>query len=186
MKIEAFSTPLYIFHNDNNDEIKSIVEEYYRKNKDESSIPDSWNCQLFTTFGTKKFPSDCLQKLIHLFKQFQRELGIYGYMSFSEVWLNCYESINWQEKHMHLPSKWSGVYYTIFDEEEHSPTHFYSPNEKLIAINPSCGIDTLIPKVKEGDMIIFPSWLEHAAPLNKSSKLRATISFNFYFDNELT
>ena len=107
-------------------------------------------------------------------------------MTFEDLWLNCYETMNWQEKHMHLPSKWSGVYYAIFDEEEHSPTHFYSPNEKLIAINPSCGIDTLIPKVKEGDMIIFPSWLEHAAPLNKSSKLRATISFNFYFDNELT
>ena len=79
---------------------------------------------------------------------------------------------------MHLPSKWSGVYYAIFDEEEHSPTHFYSPNEKLIAINPSCGIDTLIPKVKEGDMIIFPSWLEHYVSPNMSEDKRISISFN--------
>ena len=186
MKIEAFPTPIYILHNNNNDEIKSIVEEYYRKNKSKSSTPDTWNCQLFTTFGTKNFPNDCLHKLTHIFNQFQRELGIYGSMTFSELWLNCYESINWQEKHIHLPSKWSGVYYAIFDEEQHSPTHFYNPNEKLITTNPSSGNITLEPKVKEGDMIIFPSWLEHAAPLNKSSKLRATISFNFYFDNELT
>ena len=92
--------------------------------------------------------------------------------------------VNWQEKHMHLPSKWSGVYYPIFDEEEHSPTLFYNPNEKLLASNRFVGMNALEPKIKEGDMIIFPSWLEHAAPLNKSSKLRATISFNFFFDHE--
>ena len=184
MKIEAFPTPIYILHNNNNDEIKSIVEEYYRKNKSESSKPESWNCQLFTTFGTKDFPNDCLQKLIPLFKQFQRELGLYGDMTFEDLWLNCYETMNWQEKHMHLPSKWSGVYYPIFDEEEHSPTLFYNPNEKLLASNRFVGMNALEPKIKEGDMIIFPSWLEHAAPLNKSSKLRATISFNFFFDHE--
>ena len=183
MKIEAFPTPIYILHNNNNDEIKSIVEKYYQDNKSKSRTPNTWNCQLFTTFGTKKFPNDCLQKFTYLFNQFQRELGTYGNMTFSELWLNCYESMNWQEKHMHLPSKWSGVYYAIFDEEEHSPTHFYNPNEKLLASNNFSGQIALEPKVKEGDMIIFPSWLEHAAPLNKSSKLRATISFNFYFDN---
>ena len=34
-------------------------------------------------------------------------------------------------------------------------------------------------------MIIFPSWLEHAAPLNKSSKKRSTISFNFFIEEEI-
>tara|TARA_B100001989_G_scaffold231370_1_gene190017 strand:- start:457 stop:1017 length:561 start_codon:yes stop_codon:yes gene_type:complete len=186
MKIEAFPTSIYILHNNNNNEIKSIVEEYYRKNKSKSSTPDTWNCQLFTTFGTKNFPNDSLQKLTHLFNQFQRESQMYGNMTFTDLWLNCYETINWQEKHMHLPSKWSGVYYAIFDEEEHSPTHFYNPNEKLIASNHPSAMNSLAPKVKEGDMVIFPSWLDHAAPLNKSSKLRATISFNFFFDNEPT
>ena len=33
MKIEAFPTPIYILHNNNNDEIKSIVEKYYQDNK---------------------------------------------------------------------------------------------------------------------------------------------------------
>ena len=34
-------------------------------------------------------------------------------------------------------------------------------------------------------MIIFPSWLEHAAPMNKSSKMRSTISFNFFIEEEI-
>ena len=33
MKIDAFPTSIYILHNNDNDEIKSLVEEYYRKNK---------------------------------------------------------------------------------------------------------------------------------------------------------
>ena len=37
----------------------------------------------------------------------------------------------------------------------------------------------------EGDVIIFPAWLEHSAPLNKSSKLRSTISFNFVISDEV-
>ena len=65
MKIEAFPTPIYILHNNNNDEIKSIVEKYYQDNKSKSSTPNTWNCQLFTTFGTKKFPNDCLQKFTY-------------------------------------------------------------------------------------------------------------------------
>ena len=183
MKIDAFSTPIYILHNDNNDEIKSLVEEYYIENKFKSTKPDKWNCQLFTTFGTTNFPTDCLEKLNDTFIEFQKELKKFGNMKFTMLWLNCYESMNWQERHQHSPGQWSGIYYAIFDSKEHSPTHFYHPNENLLASN---GIDsnaTLEPKIQEGDMIIFPSWLEHAAPLNKSSKLRATISFNFYFDN---
>ena len=32
--------------------------------------------------------------------------------------------------------------------------------------------------IKEGDLIIFPSWLEHVVPQNKSNELRITVSFN--------
>jgi len=185
MKIDAFSTPIFIFHNDNNDEIKSLVKEYYRKNKFNSTKPDNWNCELFTTFGTTNFPSDCLEKLNNTFIQFQKELQKFGNMKFTELWLNCYESMNWQERHQHCPGHWSGVYYAIFDSKEHSPTHFYHPIQNLLESNGICSMSTLEPKIQEGDVIIFPSWLEHAVSVNKSSKLRATISFNFHFD-ELT
>tara|TARA_B100000161_G_scaffold59623_1_gene39537 strand:- start:335 stop:889 length:555 start_codon:yes stop_codon:yes gene_type:complete len=182
MKIEAFSTPIYVIHNDDNVEIKSIVKEYYKKYRLKSSTPDKWNCQLFTTFGTTNFPTDCLQKLTNTFNQFQIESQKFGNMRFTELWLNCYKKMNWQERHTHSPGQWSGVYYAIFDPKEHSPTLFYHPNENLLASNGIVSQATLYPKVKEGDMVIFPSWLEHAAPVNKSSKLRATISFNFLFD----
>ena len=39
-------------------------------------------------------------------------------------------------------------------------------------------METFQPKVKEGDMILFPSSLLHEAPLNKSDKRRTIISYN--------
>ena len=184
MKVEAFPTLLYRYHIDDNDAIKARVEEYYKENKFQTDVPDQWNCDLFTSYGSGKFPiGECLDAFTPTLDEFQTEAQCYGSMILTDLWMNVYETKHWQEKHIHSPGQWSGIYYAIFDSKEHSPTHFYHPNENLLASN---GIDsnaTLEPKIQEGDMIIFPSWLEHAAPLNKSSKLRATISFNFYFDN---
>ena len=86
------------------------------------------------------------------------------------------------QEHMYEMSKeMEGTILFFPSQLLHTVYPFYNCEEDRISIS---GNITLEPKVKEGDMIIFPSWLEHAAPLNKSSKLRATISFNFFFDNE--
>ena len=118
------------------------------------------------------------------FDEFQTESKSYGNMILTDMWLNVYESSHWQEKHIHSPGQWSGVYYVEFDPNDHKATNFYHPNETLLASN---GIqqNTLVPWVQEGDMIIFPSWLEHAAPMNNSSKRRSTISFNFFIEEEI-
>ena len=105
-------------------------------------------------------------------------------MILTDLWMNVYETKHWQEKHIHSPGQWSGVYYVHFDPNEHKATNFYHPNETLLA---TAGVtqNTLVPWVQEGDMIIFPSWLEHAAPMNKSSVKRSTISFNFFIEEEI-
>ena len=69
------------------------------------------------------------------------------------------------------------------DPNEHHGTNFHDPNENLKAYSGQLD-NTITPWVNEGDLIIFPSWMTHSAPLNKSSKLRATISFNFFIDSE--
>jgi ectoine hydroxylase-related dioxygenase (phytanoyl-CoA dioxygenase family) len=38
--------------------------------------------------------------------------------------------------------------------------------------------ETYEPKVKEGDLIIFPSTIQHEASTNMSNKRRTIISFN--------
>ena len=185
MKVEAFPTLLYRYHLEDQDPIKARVEEYYKDNKLKENTPDQWNCNLFTSYGSGKFPiGECLDAFTPTLDEFQTESQCYGNMILTDLWLNVYESQNWQEKHIHSPGQWSGVYYVHFDPNEHKATNFYHPCETLLA---TAGItqNTLVPWVQEGDMIIFPSWLEHAAPMNKSSKMRSTISFNFFIEEEI-
>ena len=185
MKVEAFPTLLYRYHLEEQDPIKARVEEFYKSNKFQENTPDQWNCNLFTSYGSGKFPiGECLDAFTPTLDEFQTESQSYGNMILTDLWLNVYEAQNWQEKHIHSPGQWSGVYYVHFDPNEHKATNFYHPCETLLA---TAGItsNTLVPWVQEGDMIIFPSWLEHAAPMNKSSKMRSTISFNFFIEEEI-
>ena len=185
MKVEAFPTLIYRYHLEDQDPIKARVEEYYKQNKLKENTPDQWNCNLFTSYGSGKFPiGECLDAFTPTLDEFQTESQCYGNMILTDLWLNVYESQNWQEKHIHSPGQWSGVYYVHFDPNEHKATNFYHPCETLLA---TAGItqNTLVPWVQEGDMIIFPSWLEHAAPMNKSSKMRSTISFNFFIEEDI-
>ncbi len=185
MKVEAFPTLIYRYHLDDQDPIKARVEEYYKQNKLKENTPDQWNCNLFTSYGSGKFPiGECLDAFTPTLDEFQTESQCYGNMILTDLWLNVYESQNWQEKHIHSPGQWSGVYYVHFDPNEHKATNFYHPCETLLA---TAGItqNTLVPWVQEGDMIIFPSWLEHAAPMNRSSKMRSTISFNFFIEEDI-
>jgi len=185
MKVEAFPTLLYRYHLEDQDPIKARVEEYYKDNKFQEGVPDQWNCNLFTSYGSGKFPiGECLDAFTPTLDEFQTESQSYGNMILTDLWLNVYEAQNWQEKHIHSPGQWSAVYYVHFDPNEHKATNFYHPCETLLA---TAGItsNTLVPWVQEGDMIIFPSWLEHAAPMNKSSKMRSTISFNFFIEEEI-
>ena len=185
MKIEAFPTLIYRYHIDEQEAIKVRVNEYYEENKFKNTVPDQWNCDLFTSYGSGKFPiGECLDAFTPTLDEFQTEAQCYGNMILTDMWLNVYETQNWQEKHIHSPGQWSAVYYVDFDPNEHKATNFYHPNETLLA---TAGVtqNTLVPWVQEGDMIIFPSWLEHAAPMNKSSVKRSTISFNFFIEEEI-
>ena len=167
------------------DSIKTRVDEYYKEFKFKGQIPDEWNCDLFTSYGTGTFPiGECLDEFTPLLDEFQTESKSYGNMILTDLWLNVYETQHWQEKHIHSPGQWSAVYYVHFDPNEHKATTFHNPIETLLASN---GIkqNCLTPWVQEGDMVIFPSWLEHSAPMNKSSKLRSTISFNFFIEEEI-
>jgi uncharacterized protein (TIGR02466 family) len=187
MKVDLFPTSVYRYHVEEPEALKQRVIEFYNENKfkDENLTPQDWNCQLFTTFGSGYFPiSEAIEAFSPHFDEFQEETKNYGNVILTDLWLNCYESTNWQEKHTHSPGQWSAVYYAVFDPNEHRGTKFLDPNEHVRAAN-GFKENAAEPWVQEGDLIIFPSYLEHSAPLNKSSKLRSTISFNFFVEQEI-
>ena len=76
----------------------------------------------------------------------------------SDIWINKYEKKDYQGSHIH-PSDFSFI---IYYETNKSHTVFNSPVKNLLE-----SIDSKIfnkdyePNLKQGDMIVFPSYLEH-------------------------
>ena len=94
-----------------------------------------------------------------------------------EVWAQQYDKNHFMPPHNHGAIGLSAILYADFDDSVHPPTSFYSPFGNFT----SGQIDVYEPKVKEGDLIIFPSMLIHAAvPFTKKTK-RTIFAFNLKF-----
>ena len=91
-----------------------------------------------------------------------------------QLWSQRYDKGQYHGAHNHGLMNISCVLYVEFDEKEHFPTTFYSPNP-----NPFYGtIDKVAPPVDEGEIVTFPSVLLHESPMSKSDKQRTIMSFN--------
>lgn len=80
-------------------------------------------------------------------------------------WFQQYTKFSYHDSHNHA-CDWAGVYY--LELPEHSSGTVFS-----------VGIDKEhIPEVEEGDLILFPGWINHRSPVNKSSLNKTVIAFN--------
>ena len=52
-----------------------------------------------------------------------------------------------------------------------------APVHELTADN----TDLVAVKVKDGDLLMFPAWLQHSVDANRSDRIRISISFNAMF-----
>ena len=85
----------------------------------------------------------------------------------NSIWYQQYIKLDHHSFHNHT-NQWSGIYYLELDKK--SPgTQF-----KNYVSNRSFS-----PDVKEGDVLIFPGWLDHRSPPNLSQKRKTVIAFNF-------
>jgi hypothetical protein len=87
-------------------------------------------------------------------------------LSVTNYWFQQYEKGDYHDWHIHNSSIFSCVYYV--DIQENTPkTTFKLFDKSEIEI-----------KMNEGEILIFPSFLEHISKLNKSDKTKTIISFN--------
>ena len=109
----------------------------------------------------------------------------------SSYWYSITGKNGWQEKHCHIGGpniiNFSAVHYVKLSEE-HTPLRFFNPMEQLIkATFPSDKDEDnpfmfrnlkIIPPVEEGDLIFFPSYLNHDVPVQTSDKTRISVAIN--------
>lgn len=84
----------------------------------------------------------------------------------SNGWFNQYNKLDYYWWHNHPESRWSLIYYLELSDD--GPiTEFENFFGNSVTLN-----------VKEGDILVFPSWLKHRAPPNLSKNRKTILSFN--------
>tara|TARA_R110000822_G_C15232506_1_gene485473 strand:+ start:63 stop:605 length:543 start_codon:yes stop_codon:yes gene_type:complete len=96
------------------------------------------------------------------------------------IWENIYKNKDFQEPHIHIRSDFSFIIYKKV-EEKGGKTLFFNPSRNFIEPFPNISYlyaKTFQPFCKEGQIILFPSFLEHMV-LKTSNQ--HTISGNLRF-----
>jgi hypothetical protein len=103
----------------------------------------------------------------------------------AHVWHNVYwKNEEYQERHHHIPYHISLIHFLAFDRTEHKSPVFYDPARQIKAYAAHDAIpkdvfdDKAVIEVDEGDILIFPSYLEHRVPAGKYKNPRVTVSMN--------
>jgi len=114
-----------------------------------------------------------------------------------EVWINANQKGNFNPPHIHPGSNYSGCYYVQLPQDS-GLIHFLDPRPQHRICSPdppststhsergkNCyntsnqyDSSTFTSNIKEGKVIIFPSWLMHYVDPNPTEGLRVSVCFN--------
>ena len=184
--------------------IKIKFKDHYKYNfpdiEKKVNKPPEWNCSVNTSFPfiseydpvvspivKKNLMADLKSSIVEVFK----ELNMPTDISFQQFWYNIYHDNQGQEKHNHLSwigsqnLFWCGIYYN----KNASPTTFYRDGGHYQLQRWPDYMDSsmaavlsaeYLPFVEDGDIILFPPYLEHSAKSEQKPKddMRMTFSFN--------
>ncbi len=184
--------------------IKIKFKDHYKYNFPEVekkvNKPEEWDCSVDTSFPfiepddpvvsptvTKNLMADIKTSIVEVFE----ELNMPTSINLMQFWYNIYHDDQGQEKHNHLSwvgtknLYWCGIYYN----KNASPTEFHRgngwyetqrfPDYQNTAMKHVLS-DVFYSPVEDGDILLFPSWLNHSVtskPHHKD-KMRMTFSFN--------
>ena len=174
-------------------EVLATIQKCYEEK--ELPIPNGWLTDKLTTsfdqdeLNHKIFESEKIHELYmkYVSSVFDKPVSF----SLEDMWFNYYIDGEYQEEHHHInsspfhpPVHFSCIHYLKYDEEEHVSTTFHDPISTLRAhsfeMESNYCKENWVPKVKEGDLLIFPSYLVHHVKKSKPTpdNPRITIAFN--------
>ena len=196
--IGIFATPISIIKL-NKDKISaeldkidlySIVERI-----GENSVNSHWKCNCFTSHKENKifhedpwvqtFLEECSRAINDYINSIKFNNDDVLQFHMDVPWVNLYTKGDYQEVHHHISSKNIISYAYMHKLPKNSGNlYFTKGNESNLYL----GQDDLVvetaprnrfaPIVDEGDLVIFPSYLQHFVEPNRSDETRVTISGN--------
>ena len=154
--------------------------------------PDDWNCNVQTSWSNQPDESapygEWLDVLRPIFDKFIEEVGSRADIQIlpMNAWINKYNPGESQEAHDHCDptNNLSMVFFHTLNDDDGCAFKFINTEHQLYK---SQGLDILnapsqqvtVPKVKSGDVLIFPSHYLHLVSPHRGTKTRITISANF-------
>ena len=125
----------------------------------------TWESRVNSTYGRKtKIPKETIkylrEKVISCLRQLKDPVD---YIDIENIWKNEYNETDFQGYHIHSQTTWSFI---INYSVEETKTQFFNPyfndiqNQTPRRISEDMPI-IYMPKLKRGQMILFPSWVAH-------------------------
>ena len=147
-------------------EEKGISHENYRADK----LTTDWATWQSDTDVLPSYASVLIDIIKPYLKKFVGDMPI----SFTDMWYQKYYNGSSHNTHNHGALGWSSVVYVEFDPAVHVATRLLSPFGNHI----DGTVMEYLPKIEEGDMILFPSSILHESGVQRTDKRRTIISYN--------
>jgi len=207
VQVQIFPLTYYHVNIHNNDELKKVLVDKIVEDAKELEVPKGWFTNKLMTsfngepegkeifFGENDEYQNMLTKIYteHLNKIFDRKFKV----AIDEIWYNVYINGEYQEEHDHLGgingSHFSCIHFLSFDEKNHQPVVFKDPLRQVrnlcVELDRNEYSEQCIPIIKEGDLLMFPSYLSHEVNPGKATPdyPRISIAFNIrvlYYDSK--
>ena len=180
--LQVFPTPVLIlkYENSLDKEIKFV-----EKLKLQLNGGDNGNYKTENTYILKSKKLNKIKKFIEeSIKIFSEDvLGYEDKLYITQSWANSNPKGSFHHAHTHSNSIISGVFY-LRKSKDNPPILFNKTADTSISIkskkfNTFNSGQLLIP-VNEGELIMFPSNLNHNVPINNSDTVRLSLSFNTF------
>ena len=187
---ELFGIPVYSTKLEQHEKYKQDFSSYITDDKF-FTVNENWSSKTQTTLNNSynnELPWSDLVSEIH--KHLNEYIKIFqpkvNYTIETTGWMNRYFKGDYQEQHNHVNENniFSCAY--MLDVPENSGNfvfvntaldfYSYTGFDNMFNVSP---VRSFIPPLNEGDLIIFPSYVEHFVSKNLSDKTRATVSMNF-------
>jgi predicted 2-oxoglutarate/Fe(II)-dependent dioxygenase YbiX len=190
--------PITIFQGsvENNEILKELTIPHIKSTKNISnSAPDGWfTNKIITSFDKEELNKNLTEGDVgdELRRQYLKVLSSffddYWEISITNLWYNYYENGEYQEDHTHVSVlndiHFSCVHFLSYDSNIHAPLTFNDPLRLTRNFSMEMKSNRYSERYnifpKEGDFVMFPSYLSHEVKPGKPTPQypRITISFN--------
>jgi hypothetical protein len=199
-RIPIFPISYFKDNIEDNQYLKDLLVDKILKDSEKLPIPEKWFTNKLRTsflgepagkeifFGQDTFFQEILQErytkcLDNFFENIEYTVSI------DDIWYNCYVDGEYQELHCHAGESsrrvhFASIHFLSFDSTRHNPVMFEDPLYQLRALSLELYGNNYsanhYPDIKEGDFIMFPSYIKHYVKPSQSTPdyPRITIAMN--------